>query len=149
MEFIMDWLWLIFIIFGVLLAVIELIFGVDTSLDLVFIGSTFVIGGIVSWLTRSWLVAPIVTGVTCIAYLAIGRRYVHRWTAIPKEKTNIDTIIGLSGTVIQPIEKNSFGIVKVRNEEWRAVADDNIDAGEEIVVRSVSGVTLTVEKRWR
>lgn len=149
MDFIADWLWLIFLIIGVLLAVTELLFGVDTSLDLVLIGSTFLIGGLIAWLTKQWLVAPIVTGVTCIAYLAIGRRYLHRWTAVAKEKTNIDTIIGLSGTVTRPIGKNAFGIVKVRNEEWRAVANDDITTGEEVIVKAVAGVTLTVEKKGR
>ncbi len=147
MDFIIEWLWLVFIVFGILLAVTELIFGVDTSLDLVLIGSTFLIGGFIAWLTNSWVVAPITTGVICVAYLAIGRRYIHRWTAVAKEKTNIDTIIGASGTVVQPIVKNTFGIVRVRSEEWRAVADEDIAVNEEVVVKSISGVTITVEKQ--
>ncbi len=149
MEFLASWLWLIFIIAGVVMAVLELIVGIDTGLDLVIIGSTFIIGGFVGWLFASWVVVLVVTGIICIAYLALGRRYIHRWTAIPKEKTNIDTIIGSSGIVINTITNNAEGLVKVGKEEWRARSDENIETGEEIVVRSISGVTLSVSKKRR
>jgi membrane protein implicated in regulation of membrane protease activity len=135
MEFLASWLWLIFIIAGVVMAVLELIVGIDTGLDLVIIGSTFIIGGFVGWLFASWVV--------------VGRRYIHRWTAVPKEKTNIDTIIGSSGIVINTITNSTEGLVKVGKEEWRARSDENIETGEEIVVRSISGVTLSVSRKRR
>jgi membrane protein implicated in regulation of membrane protease activity len=34
----------------------------------------------------------------------------------------------------------------VRNENWRAKADENIPEGDEIVVTGVAGATLTVKK---
>lgn len=149
MEFLASWLWLVFLIAGVIMATLELIVGIDTGLDLVIIGSTFIIGGFVGWIVNSWIIVLIVTGIACVAYLSIGRRYVHRWTAVAKEKTNIDAIIGSSGTVIQTITTNNDGLVKVGKEEWRARSDENIDAGEEIIVKSISGVTLSVNKKRR
>jgi membrane protein implicated in regulation of membrane protease activity len=149
MEFLASWLWLIFLIAGVIMATLELIVGIDTGLDLVIIGSTFIIGGFVGWIVNSWIIVLIVTGIACVAYLSIGRRYVHRWTAVAKEKTNIDAIIGSSGTVIHTITTNNDGLVKVGKEEWRARSDENIDVGEEIIVKSISGVTLSVYKKRR
>ena len=141
-----DWLWLVFVIVGLLLVLLELIVGVETGLDLVFVGSAFIIGGLVTWPFDSWLLTVIVTSIICVAYVALGRRYVHRWTAVKKAITNIDAIIGRQGIVLKSIARNVDGLVKVGNEQWRARAEEDIKKGEEIVVTSVSGVTLIVEK---
>ena len=138
--------WLIFIGIGLLMILLELIVGVGTGLDLVFLGSAFIIGGLVTWPFHSWVLTLIITLVICIAYLAIGRRYVHRWTAPRKEKTNIDAIIGKNGIVLQSLTPGVKGVVKVDSEEWRARAEESIEKGEVIVVTAISGITLNVEK---
>lgn len=141
-----SWVWLIFIGIGLLMILLELIVGVGTGLDLVFLGSAFIIGGLVTWPFHSWVLTLIITLVICIAYLVLGRRYVHRWTATRKEKTNIDAIIGKNGIVLQRLTSGVNGLVKVGNEEWRARAEESIEKDEVIVVTSISGITLNVEK---
>jgi membrane protein implicated in regulation of membrane protease activity len=140
------WLWLILAVVGLLLAVTELFIGVDTGLDLVFIGSTFIVGGLVTWPFHSWVVSLVVVCIICIAYVAIGRRYVHRWRAVKTERTNVDAIIGKRGIVLRNITSNINGLVKVGNEKWQAVADEEIQEGSEIEVVEIKGVTLTVRK---
>jgi membrane protein implicated in regulation of membrane protease activity len=140
------WTWLIFISLGLLLVILELLLGVDTGLDLVFLGSAFILGGLITWPVNSWLLTLVVTGVLCIAYVGIGRRYVHRWTAVNKSKTNIDAITGSTGIVMNRISKSADGLVKVGHEDWRARAAEDIEAGTEIVVTGIKGVTLTVER---
>ena len=125
---------------------LELIVGLETGLDLVFLGSAFIIGGLITWPFHSWVLTLIITLVICIAYLALGRRYVHRWTATRKEKTNIDAIIGRKGIVLKNLTPSGIGLVKVANEEWRARAEESIEKGEDIVVTAISGITLSVEK---
>jgi membrane protein implicated in regulation of membrane protease activity len=141
-----SWVLLVFLGIGLVMILVELFLGVETGLDLVFLGSAFMIGGLVTWPFHSWVITLIVTLVICIAYLALGRRYVHRWTATRKEKTNIDVIIGKKGLVIVSLTPDTFGLVKVGNEEWRASAAESILKGEEIVVTAINGVTLNVEK---
>jgi len=140
------WLWLIFVIVGLLFVLLELIVGVDTGLDLVFIGSVFIIGGLATWVFHSWQLTVIVTSIICVAYVALGRRYIHRWTMVSKAKTNIDAIIGRRGIVLRDIARNIDGLVKIGNEQWRARAAEDIRKGDEITVTSISGVTLIVEK---
>ncbi len=140
------WLWLVFVIVGLLLVLLELIVGVETGLDLVFIGSAFILGGLATLPFHSWLLTLIVTIIICVAYVVLGRRYVHRWAVVSRTKTNIDAIIGRRGIVLRSIARNVDGLVKVGNERWRARAEEDIKEGEEIVVNSVSGVTLIVEK---
>ncbi len=146
MEFSDLWLWLIFVVVGLFFVLLELILGVETGLDLVFIGSIFIIGGLVTWPFTSWVLTVIVTSIVCVAYVALGRRYVHRWTLVRKAKTNIDAIIGRQGIVVNSIASNVHGLVKVGYEQWRARAEEDIKEGDEIVVTGVSGVTLIVEK---
>ena len=140
------WLWLIFAAAGLLMVLLELIVGVETGLDLVFLGSAFILGGLVTWPFNSWVLTIIVTSIICVAYVSLGRRYVHRWKTASKSKTNIDAIIGKTGIVQQSIARNADGLVKVGNEQWRARAATDIEQGDEITVTGVSGVTLLVEK---
>ena len=140
-----SWVWFTFIGIGLVMILLELIGGVETGLDLVFTGSAFVISGLLTWPFHSWVLTLIVTLVICIAYIALGRRYVHRWTAPQKEKTNIDLIVGKKGIALQNLTPGISGRVRVGNEDWSARAEEHIEKGEAIVVAAVVGVTLIVE----
>lgn len=140
------WLWLIFVGVGLVFILLELLLGIDTGLDLVFVGTAFLIGGLISWPFKLWGVTVIVTVIICIAYVFIGRRYVQKWTAVKLEKTNVDAFIGSTGIVLTDIKPHNVGRVKVRNETWRAKAEEDIAEGNEIIVTGVSGATLTVKK---
>jgi membrane protein implicated in regulation of membrane protease activity len=146
-SFFNTWAWLVFVGAGLALIVLELFIGIDTGLDLVFIGTAFVIGGLVTLWASSWVWTAIISGVICVLYVVIGRRYVHKRTAVKGSKTNIDTIVGKSGTVEQDIEPDKQGMVKVGYETWRARAATSLKAGEEITVTGISGVTLEVKKK--
>jgi len=141
-----SWAWLIFIGVGLAMVLLELIIGIETGLDLVFIGTAFILGGLITLSMDSWVWTAIVIGVICVIYVAAGRRYVHKRMAVAKEKTNIDTIIGKRGIVQKDIDRSNDGLVKVGYEEWRARAEEDIKEGEEITVTGISGVTLTVKK---
>lgn len=140
------WMWLIFVSIGLIFVLLELLLGVETGLDLVFVGSALIIGGLTTLAAHSWVITLIVSLLICVAYLAIGRRYVHRWTATKKEKTNVDVLIGKTGIVLEGLSPGLTGIVKVGTEEWRARAEENIEKGEMIVVTGINGVTLDVKK---
>lgn len=141
-----SWAWLIFIVAGLVLIILELLVGIDTGLDLVFIGTAFVLGGLITLTMDSWVWTAIVTGIICVLYVVIGRRYIHRRIAVDKEKTNIDAIIGRTGIVQKEIDRSSDGLVKIGYEQWRARAEENIKEGEEVAVTGISGATLTVKK---
>src|SRR4030042_623543 len=94
-----SWAWLIAIGAGLVLIILELLLGIDTGLDLVFIGTAFSLGGLITLGLHSWVWTAIIAGIICVIYVIIGRRYIHRRTAVPMSKTNIDTIIGKTGIV--------------------------------------------------
>ncbi|OGO01548.1 MAG: hypothetical protein A2Y90_04295 [Chloroflexi bacterium RBG_13_52_12] len=146
MLFFDNWAWLIAIGAGLVLIILELLLGIDTGLDLVFIGTAFGLGGLISLGFHSWVWTAIVTGIICVLYVILGRRYIHRRTAVPISKTNIDTIIGKTGIVQQDISRDKDGLAKVGNEQWRARSEEAIKAGEEITVTGITGVTINVKK---
>jgi membrane protein implicated in regulation of membrane protease activity len=148
-EFFDQWAWLIAIGVGMVLIILELLLGVNTGLDLVFIGTALGLGGLITIAFHSWIWTAIVSCIVCVIYVIIGRRYIHRRTAVPLSKTNIDTIIGKSGIVEQDIMPEKDGLVKVGNEEWRARSDTPIGKGDMIIVISITGVTLSVKKKER
>ena len=145
-EFFDSWTWLIAVGAGLVLIILELLLGVDTGLDLVFIGTAFVLGGLITLGLHSWVWTVITSGVICILYVFLGRRYIHRRTAVPLSKSNIDTIIGKSGIVEQGISLGKDGLVKVGNEQWRARSEVPIGTGEMITVTGIKGVTLEVKR---
>ena len=140
------WMWLVFVGFGLFLVILELVIGVETGFDLVFVGSAFILGGLISWPFGSWVFTLIITSIICVAYVIIGRRYVHRWTAVKTQKTNVDAIIGRQGIVLQSIAHNTDGRVKIESEQWKARAEESINEGDEIVVAGISRNTLIVKK---
>ena len=142
MEFTDSWLWLIFVVMGFLLVLV----GMTGGFDLLFVGAIFILGGLVTWPFHSGLLTLIVTSLICVAYVAIGRRYIHRLTLVNTEKTNIDAIVGREGIVLKGIAKHVDGRVKIDNQQWRARAEEDIKQGDEVVVTAVSGATLIVNK---
>lgn len=139
-------IWMVFVAIGLLMVMLELIVGVDTGLDLVFLGTAFIIGGLVGLPFSSWIPPLLVTTAIGAAYVALGRRYVHRWTAVRKSRTNVDAIIGKTGIVAQKITRDVGGRVKVGGEDWKASAAEDIEEGSKVVVTGITGATLIVER---
>ena len=147
MEFADQWLWLIFIGVGVALVALEFLVGIETGFELVSIGAAFVLGGLVAWPLDSWLVAVIVTGVLCLVYITVARKYIRQWVQVRTTPTNVDAIIGRSGVVIKDIARNTPGRVQVGAEEWRASSEEEIGEGVEITVTGVRGATLIIIRK--
>ena len=82
-EFFDTWTWLIAVGVGLALIILELLVGVDTGLDLVFIGSACGLGGLITLGLNSWVWTVIVVGVICLIYVILGRKYIHKRTAVP------------------------------------------------------------------
>jgi len=146
MEFADQWLWLIFVAAGLAMVLTEFLGGGFSGFELVIIGSVFILGGLVASPFDSWPIAVIVTSVLCFAYIAVGRRYLLRWTQTRKAKTNIDTIIGAKGIVVKNITKYAPGRIHIGGVRWRAMADEEIGEGQEVTVTDIRGTTLTVKK---
>jgi membrane protein implicated in regulation of membrane protease activity len=142
----------IFVIIGLLMILAEILVGIDTGFDLLLIGSIMLFSGLVgSFVAATGIFSGIgLTLILAIAltllYIAFFRGRIKRRITISTSKTNIDKLIGAVGTVTRPVTPESAGSVRVNDEEWRASADEILYDGETVVVNSIEGVTVIVQK---
>jgi membrane-bound serine protease (ClpP class) len=87
------------------------------------------------------VVKGIITGVVAIlaVILLLVRRTMKKPVAVGKEE-----MIGKVGVVTTDLAPE--GLVKLKGELWTAVCEGHAKKGEEVIVRSVDGVKLIVEK---
>lgn len=135
----------ILIIVGILAMVTEILLGVATGFDLFIIGGICILSGGVGKLLNSFEISMVMVTVLSFIYITVGRSFVKNKLAVVTKQTNVDAIIGKKGMVIKKITSQKPGQVKVEGEIWRASADKNIEEGTEVMIESVSGVTLRVK----
>lgn len=90
-----------------------------------------------------WLILVIVTSVT--AFYVIGMRTVAR-ARFSTPTVGRDHLIGLGGRVVTAFEPD--GVVEVKGARWKAAAhrEAGLSPGDPVVVRSVDGPILRVER---
>ncbi len=140
------WNWVL-IVAGALLVLLEVALGGFAGFDLVLIGSAFVVGGVLGLALHNVALGFIVASALCVAYIAVGRRWVRARMTHRKVATNVDAVIGQRGVVTVRIAPHEAGQVRVRSETWRALPSTGagpFDPGVEVTVEAVDGVTLQV-----
>lgn len=144
----MIWNWLL-VIGGAVLILIEVALGGFAGFDLVLIGSAFVIGGGAGMAVGSPIVGYIVSAVLCVLYILLGRNWVRHRLHVHDKPSNADALIGRHGMVLETLGRHAAGQVKINGEIWRALpaagAAETIEAGTEVTVTGVDGVTVEVK----
>ncbi len=119
----------------------------------VFLFSCFSIGAILAFIvsvfSKSLVLQCLLFVIFSILSIYFLKPILMKLIAPLTIKSNVDSIIGKKGIVIEKIDgKKSMGMVKVNNELWRAIAENEevIQKDEEIVVLKVEGVHLVVKK---
>lgn len=65
------------------------------------------------------------------------------WSQRRRTTVGVETLVGRHGVVLSDLWPE--GQVKVDGEIWRARCDGGCDAGTQIVIRAVDGLTLVVD----
>ncbi len=131
-------------IMGLIAIILEMLLGAPTGFDLLLLGVIFLIGGGIGTLTSSFLTALIIIILLSFIYIFIGRKMIKKRLNVTTRKTNIDNLIGKKAIVIKKITSDKPGQIKVEGEIWRAESESNIDAGKQVIIDSLSGVTFMV-----
>ena len=134
------------IIAGFMFVLAELFIGIEAGFDLVLIGSILIISGFTGIFTTSILVTLVVASILAIVYIAYGRQRIRQRITVITHKTNIDKLIGQKGIVIRSITPDTPGLVRVKDEDWRATSEDVLYEKDHITVNSIEGVTIHVTK---
>lgn len=133
--------WLIFFI---ILVIIELI-----TVNLVTIWFAFgaLVTSLVSLYTTDTVILLAVFTLVSLLLLLITKPVVKKLKVKKVVATNLDQVIGKTGIVSVPIEKDKIGEVKVLGKTWSAYSDKEISKDKKVKILSISGVKLKVEEK--
>ena len=81
-----------------------------------------------------------------ILLLITTRKQLQKMVNQKKEKTNVDRIFDMTGTVTKQIEKNKTGEVKIDGKYWTAISDETIPVNSIVKVLSINSTKLKVKK---
>lgn len=137
----------LFVIIGLLLALLELVMGIATGFDLVIIGTILIIGGLFGNIFQNSLLTLGLSTLLGIAYLYFGRSLLKQKLIIVTKHTNIDKLIGKTGIVVRSITPDTPGLVRVDDEDWRASSEDVLYEKDKVTIKLIEGVTLIVQKQ--
>jgi membrane protein implicated in regulation of membrane protease activity len=136
----MIWIWLGIIIFTLVLEFL--------TTDMVAIW--FTLAAVPSFILSLLNVNEVVQIVTfvgiALVLLLLTRPFVMKYFKTNEIKSNVDAVVGQTGVVIKTITPDTVGRVKLRSNEWSAIAKVEINVGEHVRVLDVEGVKLIVEK---
>ncbi|MCI0679421.1 MAG: NfeD family protein [Actinobacteria bacterium] len=135
------WLWTIFAV----------VMGVGEMFTAGFFLLPFAIGAAVA-AVLAWLEVALVAqwlvffGVSAFSF-AYLRRYISRQDEGAQPQVGANRWIGTEGVVLDPIDPTTgSGLVRVLNEQWRAVAPQRLETGTRVMVTDVRGTRLVVER---
>ena len=97
------------------------------------------------WPEMIWLQA-LVFILFSTALLLILRPIFKRYVKKNEIKTNADSLIGKTATCTKPIIDGERGEVKVEGKIWTAIANEDIQEHEKVVILAIKGVKLVVRK---
>ncbi|MFH1561681.1 MAG: NfeD family protein [Patescibacteria group bacterium] len=129
---------------GLGLIVLELLIGVQTGFDLILIGVSLLLGGLVAWLTGNFQLGIVASICLSFLYFVLGRKHIKEKLFDFSHKINVDKLIDKQAIVVKAIKPHQPGQVKIEGEVWRAESDQTIGVDQKVKIISVEGVTLKV-----
>ena len=128
-------LWLFWLLISLLCLIMEMASGTFYIL-------CFAIGALFS-MVGTWIGLPFWGQVVCFAVVL---NYLH--PEHQERKSNADALEGREGEVIEDIQPQRSGYVKVDGDEWRAVTADGsfIKVGERVRIVKMDSIVATVER---
>lgn len=133
--------WLIFFI---ILVIVELI---TVNLVTIWFALGALITSLVSLYTTDTVILLAFFVITSLLLLILTKPVVEKLKVKKVVATNLDQVIGKTGIVSVPIEKDKIGEVKVLGKTWSAYSDKEISKDKKVKILSISGVKLKVEEK--
>lgn len=131
-------------------AVLFVIEAITLGLTTIWFAGGAVGAAIVAMFGANIVVQIIVFLVISVILLIFTRPLVKKRLNNRTEKTNIDAVIGQEGIAETDISEYAPGQVRVDGKMWTAVCEKgNISKNSIVIIKSIKGVTLTVEVKNR
>ena len=134
----------VWLIFFIILVIIELI---TVNLVTIWFALGALITSLVSLYTTDTVILLAFFVITSLLLLILTKPVVKKLKVKKVVATNLDQVIGKTGIVSVPIEKDKIGEVKVLGKTWSAYSDKEIAKDKKVKILSISGVKLKVEEK--
>lgn len=134
----------VWLIFFIILVIIELI---TVNLVTIWFALGALITSLVSLYTADTVILLAFFVITSLLLLILTKPVVKKLKVKKVVATNLDQVIGKTGIVSVPIEKDKIGEVKVLGKTWSAYSDKEISKDKKVKILSISGVKLKVEEK--
>lgn len=135
---------IVWFVFAVVLFIVEML---TPSFFLIWFGIGAVVAAIAAYFGVSFAGQWIIFFVVSLPLTLLSRRFAKKITKESPEKSNIDEYIGIKAVVLEDIiHIENKGLVRVKQEEWRADAEEVIPKGTIVEVVGYEGVHLKVKK---
>ena len=143
-EYFLSNMWQIWAVIAVICLILELSSG-DFFIICFSIGAVFAIISAVCGLSVYWqiFIFAIFSLLSVLFVRPVALRWLHKNE--PNKPSNADALIGRTGKVTEPINVNEPGYVQIDCDQWKAVSDDTIEAGETVRVIARESTIITVE----
>lgn len=137
-------LWLIWLIIAGVLIVVEML---TLTFYLLWLGVGALAAAIVDVIYPGALLLEVIVGCIVALLLTVFTKPLTRRFQVGKGfRDAVDELIGRQGTVLEPIDPDTPGIVKIGSETWSAKSTESISKGETIIVVSRGSAFLQVNK---
>lgn len=137
---------IIWLILFVVLVVFEI---VTMGLTTIWFAAGALVAFIASLLHATWWVQFVLFIIVSLVMLIFTRPFAMKYINRHTTKTNVDSIIGMTGRVIAQIDnEQASGYVTINGAEWsaRSVGGEVIPVDAIVQVKSIEGVKVIVEQ---
>lgn len=140
-------MWLLWLIVAGFFFILEI---ATTGFLVCWLGAGAVLAMVLSFFVDNIILQVIVFAISSIVLIVLTKPLVNKFIDKKTIPTNIDSIIGKEGIVIETIDSiKGVGQVKLGAEIWSAKSfTDNciIEKDTKVIVKEINGVKLVVEK---
>ena len=137
--------WQIFVVVGLILSISEVFIPGFVMLPA---GLGFLLASLFVSLTDSTAYQLFILACCEALVLAYFFKVIRpKFTSKDNYKSNADSMIGKTASVIQEIRGNNAGYVKLYGDEWRAISSDGSDyaVGESVEIQGIDGNKVIVK----
>ena len=139
-------IWQIFVVIGLILTISEIFIPGFVMLPL---GLGFLIASVFVEFTDSHAMRFLILAGSELIVLGIFMKYVRpKFVGKETYKSNADSMIGKTASVIQEISADSSGYVKLYGDEWKAITKDEstIAVGKKVEILEIDGIKVIVKE---
>ena len=134
------WIW------AIIIAVLLIVEFTTMGLVSIWFALGSVVGFVMSFFGLDWYWEVVASLITGFVLLASTRKFVVKFLQIKAVSTNADMMIGKETKLLEDMDENKRGSVRLNGTTWTAASEKEIAQGSKVRVTKLEGNTVWVEE---